>query len=70
MNMNDLRAEIVRCGLNIPKLAEMIGMDKKTLYSRMKQETDFRQPEIAKISHVLNLSSEQVLNIFFADCVS
>ena len=50
MNINDLNAEIARCGLTIPKLAELIGLDKKTLYSRMKGETAFKQPEIANIS--------------------
>ena len=27
MNINDLNAEIARCGLTIPKLAELIGLD-------------------------------------------
>lgn len=70
MNINDLNAEIARCGLTIPKLAESIGMDKKTLYSRMKGETSFKQPEIAKISQILHLTQDKILNIFFADTVS
>lgn len=70
LNINDLNAEIARCSLSIPKLAELIGMDKKTLYSRIKGETAFKQPEIALISKVLNLSSEKILAIFFADTVS
>lgn len=70
MNINDLNAEIARCGLTIPKLAELIGLDKKTLYSRMKSETAFKQPEIAKISQILNLSQDKIFSIFFADSVS
>lgn len=70
MNVNDLNAEIARCGLTIPKLADLIGMDKKTLYSRMKGETSFKQPEIVKISQILHLTQEKILNIFFADTVS
>ena len=70
MNVNDLNAEIARCGLSIPKLAEKIGMDKKTLYSRLKSETDFKQSEIAKIAHVLHLSQEKIFDIFFANQVS
>ena len=69
MNINDLNAEIARCGLTIPKLAELIGLDKKTLYSRMKGETAFK-PEIANISKVLKLTQEKILDIFFADAVS
>lgn len=70
MNLNDLNAEIARCNLSIPKLATLIGLDKKTLYSRMKGETAFKQPEIVKISQVLNLTQEKILSIFFADSVS
>lgn len=70
MNINDLNAEIARCGLSIPKLADLIGLDKKTLYSRVKGETAFKQPEIAKISQVLHLSQDKILSIFFADSVS
>lgn len=70
MNINDLNAEIARCGLTIPKLADRMGVDKKTLYSRIKGETAFKQPEIAKISQELNLTQDKILAIFFADVVS
>lgn len=70
MNINDLNAEIARCNLSIPKLATLIGIDKKTLYSRMNRETAFKQPEIVKISQVLNLTQDKILSIFFADSVS
>ena len=66
MNLNDLNAEIARCGLSIPMLAAKIGMSKKTLYSRMREETVFNQKEIVSISKVLNLNEKQILNIFFA----
>lgn len=64
MNVNDLNAEIARCGLSVPKLAEIIGLDKKTLYSRLRGETAFKQPEIADISRVLKLSPDKILSIF------
>ena len=70
MNILDLKAEIARCNLTIPKLAEMIGMDKKTLYSRINGETSFKQTDIVKISHVLKLDEEKIMHIFFADVVS
>ena len=70
MNVNDLKAEIARNNLTVPKLAEMMGLDKKTLYSRISGETAFKQPEIAAISQILNLSEESIIRIFFADCVS
>lgn len=70
MNINDLKAEIARNNLTIPKLALFIGMDKKTLYSRINGETVFKQNEIVKLSQVLRLSEESVMHIFFADVVS
>lgn len=70
MNYNDLKAEIARANLSIPKLAEAINIDKKTLYSRMHGDTNFDQKEISEISKVLNLSADKILNIFFADTVS
>lgn len=66
MNVDNLNAEIARCRLSIPALAKRIGMSKKTLYSRMREETPFNQKEIVAISNILNLSDEQILNIFFA----
>ena len=70
MNAQDLKAEIARCDLTIPKLAELIGMDKKTLNSRLNGETSFKQVEIVKISHALKLTEQQILSIFFAGSVS
>lgn len=70
MNISELKAQIVRCGLTIPLLAKEIGMDKKTLYSRFNQEVAFKQNEISDIAQVLNLTPEQIMFIFFADSVS
>lgn len=70
MNIPDLKAEIARCELTLPKLAELIGIDKKTMYSRINGETSFKQDEIVKISHALKLSDDKIISIFFADMVS
>ena len=65
MNILDLKAEIARRDLTVPKLAELIGMDKKTLYSRINGETTFKQTEIVKISQILNLTEDMIMSIFF-----
>lgn len=70
MNVEDLKAEIARNNLSVPKLAKLIKLDKKTLYTRLNGGTNFKQEEIAGIAKVLNLSSEQIVSIFFADVVS
>ena len=70
MNYDNLNAEIARCRLSIPTLADKIGMSKKTLYSRMRGETSFCQKEISAISKVLNLDSQKFIDIFFNELVS
>lgn len=70
MDVNSLNAEIARKGLSIPKLADSIGISKKTLYSRIQGKTLFKQDEIMQISKVLCLNGEQIFLIFFADHVS
>ena len=70
MNLHDLKAEIARNDLTIPRLAELMGLDKKTLYSRINGDSSFKQPEIVKLSQILNLSEDTIIRIFFADAVS
>ncbi|MBE6729677.1 MAG: hypothetical protein E7568_05545 [Ruminococcaceae bacterium] len=70
MNISELMASIARNGLSIPKLAQKIGIDKKTLYSKIKGISSFTQREIVLISKALKLSQEQIMIIFFADDVS
>jgi transcriptional regulator with XRE-family HTH domain len=70
MNISELKAEMARKNISIPKLADLIGINKKTLYSRFSGTTVFNQAEIAAIAKELNLSDEDILNIFFAEKVS
>lgn len=70
MNVSELKAEIARCDLSLPKLADLIKIDKKTMYSRIKGETSFKQDEIVKISIALNLTEDKIISIFFTDLVS
>ena len=70
LNFNDLNAEIARCGYTIPELASAIGISKKTMYSRMRGETDFSQGEIQKLAEVLKLDGDKILSIFFTSQVA
>ena len=65
-----LKMEMIKREVSVPKLAEKIGISKKTLYSRMRGDTSFTQSEIVKISNVLSLDNEQMLSIFFTEKVS
>ena len=70
MNVNELKAELARQNLTIPKLADLIHLSKKTLYSRMKGETSFTQVEISSIANALSLSKNRILEIFFNEKVA
>lgn len=65
MNINSLKAEIARNGLTIPTLAEKVGMNKKTLYGKIKGVSSFNLNEVSKIVDALNLTDEEMLEIFF-----
>ena len=51
-------------------LAEKMGIDKKTLYTRINGVTCFKQEEIAQLAKILGLNSDKIMSIFFADVVS
>lgn len=67
MKLNELKAEIVRKGLNIEDFGEKIGMAKTTLWRRFSEPNDFTLQEMTTIKQVLDLSNEKMLDIFFAD---
>ena len=70
MNITELKAEMARQNISIPRLAKLIGIGKKTLYSRFETSSDFKQWEISAIAKVLKLSSDDILKIFFAEKVA
>jgi predicted transcriptional regulator len=70
MNFPELKAAMARKNINIPLLAEMLKISKKTIYSRFSGETDFNLSEIRKIAEILELTSEDILIIFFAEKVA
>lgn len=70
MNLNNLRAEIARCGMTNAELIMRMGISKKCFYSRLKGATTFKQDEIQKIAEILNLNKDQIMSIFFTELVS
>ncbi len=63
---NEFEAEVKRNGLTLKAVAQSIGIDTATLYRKMKGDGDFYRNEIEKLIHLLNLSGEAVVRIFFA----
>ncbi len=70
MDSVELTVELMRNGLSIPEAANRIGIGKKAFYSKMKGESQFKLCEIQKLKTLLNLSTERIGEIFFADEVS
>lgn len=65
MDISELRAELGRKEVSIPKLAKAIGIGKKAMYQRFDGIVQFKQNEITAIKNYLGLSEERVIAIFF-----
>ena len=70
MNYPELRAAMARKNISIPQLAVLLGMSKKTIYSRFSGDTDFSLSEIQRIAKILELSNDEILIIFFTEKVA
>lgn len=71
VNVNKLKGKIVEKGMNVTALAEQMGIDRATLYRKLKnsgQTLTIR--EVNKIVEVLELTEKEALEIFFADIVA
>ena len=71
VNTNKLKGKIVECGMNISELAELIGIDKATLYRKINangQTITIKEADL--ISKELKLSKEEVNDIFFSQYVA
>lgn len=71
MNKIELAVAMVRRGVSITKLADIIGIDRTTLHRKL-QTGKFERSEIIKIRDTLQLEDADMLRIFFddADCVN
>jgi DNA-binding Xre family transcriptional regulator len=71
MNINKLKAKIVEKGLNVSKLADMMEVDRSTLYRKMQNGGEsFTVKEVNSIVGLLELSPNEAVEIFFGDKVA
>lgn len=71
VNVNKLRGKIVECDMNVEKIAEMIGMDKSTLYRKINSNGEnFTIKEADLIAKALKLTYQEVNAIFFSQFVA
>lgn len=65
VNVSKLKGKIAECNLNMTSLAEKMGMNKDTLYRKVSGDGGrLTLSDILSISKILNLSEEEVFNIF------
>lgn len=70
MNVLKLKGKIVEKGMNVETLASKIGIDKSSLYRKLKEGKKITVGEAQIIKAALELSAEEASEIFFDDSVA
>lgn len=72
MNKAKLKSVMALRGFTQTMLAEEVGLSEQRLSAKInsKNGAEFNQGEILKIKKILDLSSDDIINIFFDDLVS
>ena len=71
MNVNKLKGKIVENEMNITTLAKRMGVDRATLYRKINRDGEtFTIKEVNLIVEILNLTTEEAMEIFFKDFVA
>ena len=66
MNLRKLKGKIIEKGYTAEQLAKKIGIGNTSMSYKMKQHKPFNLFEMKKIIELLDLSSEEIMNIFFS----
>lgn len=71
VDVNKLKGRIVEKGLTVGELAAIIGIDKTTIYRKLKGNgDDFSISEADSIAKALSLNSSEATAIFFSQYVA
>lgn len=65
MNVNKLKGKIIEKGMNVEKLAGIIGLDRSTLYRKINDFEKITIGEVERIKNALELTDEEATSIFF-----
>ncbi len=60
-----LKEKLKEYGTTMSILSEKVGISRYSLYNKIKNKTEFKASEIARISNFLKLTNEDVNSIFF-----
>lgn len=64
MQVNKLKAKLVEKGMNVEKLAELIGTERSSLYRKLNNSEKITIGEAQKMKDVLLLSDSEAYEIF------
>lgn len=70
MNTNELKGKIVANGMNVGSFCERFSFNRSTFDRKLNGASEFNRNEIERIVHALDLSPEDIRNIFFTDQVT
>lgn len=71
VNVQKLRGKMMECGITVEELADIMGMDRATLYRRLERKGEnFTIKEADIIAKALNLDVEEANAIFFSQFVA
>lgn len=65
MDKNKLISEIIRRGFTPKQVRDMTGIKDTTWFARVNGEREFHRDEIDAIARLLNLTPEEMCDIFF-----
>lgn len=66
MNLNKLKGKIVENELNVEKLADIIGIDRSSLYRKLNNAEKITIGEALKMKEALSLNESEAYEIFLA----
>lgn len=64
MNVNKLRGKMAELGVNVERLAEMIGIYKSSLYRKLNNSEKVTIGEAKRIKDALSLTDDEATAIF------
>ena len=67
MLSNRLKAKIIEKGSSVSEVSKAIGINPATFWRKSNGVSNFTRKEILDIKECLDISPEEVMNIFFAD---
>ena len=67
MNIRELMGKLAYKNCNTAELAEALGLSKTSVYRKLSGQSDFTCTEIGKLKSRLDLSGDDLVNIFFTE---